>query len=84
LFVYLHAAPVPTGVFAAAEDFGLNGLATRVGRAAEEQADATARSPRPARVDPFAQPTSFDDLLAQASGAPADTPASPAMSNQKG
>lgn len=36
LFAYLRAVVVPTGVFAATEDFGAKGLVDRVGRAAAE------------------------------------------------
>lgn len=38
LFSYLRAVVVPTGVFAATEDFGDDGLTERVGRAAAELA----------------------------------------------
>jgi FMN reductase len=68
LFTYLHAVVVPTGVFAASEDFGSRGaaegsLSTRVDRAARELADLVA-GPRPAQpVDPFENPTPFEDLL---------------------
>jgi len=74
LFTYLHAVVVPTSVFGATEDFGATSseqasddvppLQVRVGRAAGELADlVAARSPHRA-VDPFANPTSFADLLA--------------------
>ncbi len=46
LFAYLHAVPVPTAVFAAAEDFGSTGLAERVERAAGELAAPAAAAPR--------------------------------------
>ena len=40
LFAYLRAVVVPTGVFAATEDFGAAGLTDRIGRAAAEMATA--------------------------------------------
>ena len=69
LFAYLQAVPVPTGVFAAAEDWAGGGtdtaLAGRIDRAAGELADAVAARPVAAGpVDPFADPvTSFEELL---------------------
>ena len=69
LFAYLRAVPVPTGVFAASEDWaggGNTALAGRVDRAAGELADVLAGRPAVPRtpVDPFADPeTSFEDLL---------------------
>ena len=70
LFAYLRAIAVPTGVFAAAEDWaGRAGadpaLADRIGRGAGELADLlTGRPPAARPVDPFADPTtSFEDLL---------------------
>ena len=63
LFSYLRAAPLPTGVFAAAEDFGSRGLSERVDRAAGELADAVLRRPRLRAVDPFEEVTSFEELL---------------------
>ena len=71
LFAYLRAVVVPTGVFAASEDWagsaGIDrALADRVQRAAGELADlVTGRPAGTARpVDPFADPTtSFEDLL---------------------
>jgi len=63
LFSYLHAAPVPTAVFAAAEDFGSTGLAERVDRAAGELADALLRRPRLKAADPFEDVTPFEELL---------------------
>lgn len=38
LFSYLRAVVVPTGVFAATEDFGTSGLSDRIARAADELA----------------------------------------------
>jgi FMN reductase len=63
LFSYLHAAPVPTAVFAAAEDFGSHGLAERIDRAAGELADAVLRRPRLRVVDAFEDVTPFEQLL---------------------
>jgi FMN reductase len=68
LFAYLQAVPVPTGVFAATEDWaggGSTALADRVDRAAGELADTlTGRPAAPRQVDPFADPTtSFEELL---------------------
>jgi FMN reductase len=70
LFSYLRAIVVPTGVFAASEDWaGAGGidraLAGRIDRAAGELADLVTGRPAAARpVDPFADPTtSFEDLL---------------------
>jgi FMN reductase len=77
LFSYLRAVPVPTGVFAATDDFGRDAdLSGRIARAAAELALAvrpTARAaapvtPRPrltaARDD---DPVPFEELLRQAS-----------------
>ena len=68
LFAYLRAVPVPTGVFAASEDWaggGATALADRVDRAAGELVDVLAGRPAARRpVDPFADPTtSFEELL---------------------
>jgi len=63
LFSYLHAAPLPTAVFAAAEDFGSPGLGDRVERAAGELADAVLRQPRLRAADPFEDVTPFEELL---------------------
>jgi FMN reductase len=63
LFSYLHAAPLPTGVFAASEDFGSTGLSDRVDRAAGELADAVLRRPRLKAADPFDEVTPFEELL---------------------
>jgi FMN reductase len=66
LFTYLRAVVVPTGVFAATEDFGSTAggaLAARVERAAKELADAVAGRRPSAPVDPFENPTPFEDLL---------------------
>lgn len=66
LFTYLHAVVVPTGVFAASEDFGEPGLQARVERAAGELAALlTGASRQRARTvdDEIADPTPFEDLL---------------------
>jgi FMN reductase len=68
LFSYLRALTVPTAVFAAAEDWGNDrtvdgGLAARSARAADELATLVAeRAPR-VRIDPFDEPTPFEQLL---------------------
>ena len=71
LFSYLHAIVVPTGVFAATEDFGRGGLDTRIARAAGELAallgaGTSAIGPTAARrqvEDEFANPIPFERLL---------------------
>jgi FMN reductase len=70
LFTYLRAVAVPTGVFAASEDWAAGGgidraLAGRIDRAAGELADLVTGRPVSARpVDPFADPeTSFEEML---------------------
>ncbi|GAB2453397.1 NAD(P)H-dependent oxidoreductase [Nocardioides hungaricus] len=66
LFSHLHAVVVPTGVFAASEDFGDVGLDARVDRAAGELAALLGGVPRrrPRTVeDELADPTPFADLL---------------------
>jgi len=68
LFAYLRAVPVPTGVFAASEDWAGGGdtaLVSRIDRAAGELADQLAGRPAATKpVDPFADPTtSFEELL---------------------
>ena len=67
LFSYLRAVVVPTGVFAASEDWGSNGVAgelrTRVDRAAGELADLVAARPALHRVDPFGDVPDFSTLL---------------------
>ncbi len=68
LFTYLHAVVVPTGVFAATDDFGDTGLDRRIQRAAGELAalvgkvDPTARRRRTVD-DELADPTPFEELL---------------------
>jgi FMN reductase len=71
LFSYLHAAVVPTAVFAASEDWGASGgsdaLRRRVDRAAGELAALVTARPIEARGDQFdrdvAAMGSFEDLL---------------------
>ena len=78
LFAYLGAAVVATGVYAAAEDWGdsadaeEDGLAERIERAARELATAVANREAPDRVDPFAEPTPFEQLLASGGASAAD------------
>lgn len=69
LFSYLHALTVPTGVFAASEDFGSTAdgaLSARVERAARELAGLLAGRPAGGPVDPFDNPTPFEELLSGA------------------
>lgn len=78
LFAYLRAVVVPTGVFAASEDFGATddgSLDKRVERAASELAAllGAGAAPAPASqrrsvADEFAAPTPFEQLLREAGG----------------
>ncbi|GAB2862220.1 FMN reductase [Nocardioides pacificus] len=70
LFAYLGAVVVPTGVFAASEDFGSTDeghLAGRVRRAAGELADqivgVRTRGPQTSEQDAFADVVPFEQLL---------------------
>ena len=67
LFAYLRADVVPTAVFAASEDFGatgpVGGLSARVERAGRELADRVHGRTRTVTVDPFENPTPFEQLL---------------------
>jgi FMN reductase len=69
LFAYLNAAVVPTGVYAATEDWGHGGaeadggLVGRIDRAAREMAAWIAAREPAAPPDPFANPVSFDELM---------------------
>jgi FMN reductase len=67
LFAHLRAVTVPTGVLAAAEDWGAGGvsggLAARIDRAGGELADLVAGRPRARPADPFADPVPFEALL---------------------
>ena len=77
LFSYLRAVVVPTGVFAATEDFGNDsGLQTRIARAAGELSallGTTSAAGRPAArrqvEDEFADPVPFELLLQQVGAA---------------
>jgi FMN reductase len=68
LFAYTRSVVVPTGVFAAPEDWGGDeaggGLDKRIARAAVELAAEVARREPVQPTDPFALRTSFEDLLA--------------------
>lgn len=79
LFAYLRAVVVPTGVFAASEDFGASddgSLDKRVQRAVGELAallgvGSAGPAPAPQRrsvADGFAAPTPFEQLLREAGG----------------
>jgi FMN reductase len=84
LFAYLRAVVVPTGVFAATEDFGSHGLSDRITRAAAELAalvlsqggygvggfapDLSARPRRTSGTQVEADVTPFGDLLRGHSG----------------
>ncbi|MFG1603373.1 FMN reductase [Actinoplanes sp. NPDC049265] len=64
LFAHLRAVPVPTGVFAATEDWGNDSsLRTRIDQAAGELAAEMDRRDPAVVTDPFLLTTSFDDLL---------------------
>ena len=66
LFAYLRAVVVPTAVFGASEDFGSNAsgsLAERVDRAGRELADLVVARRASGPVDPFDNPTPFEQLL---------------------
>ena len=68
LFAHLRAVAVPTGVFAASEDWAGSGtekaLAGRIDRAAGELAElVTDRPPVVGPADPFAGTPSFEELL---------------------
>lgn len=77
LFAYLHAVVVPTGVFAATDDFGDTGLDTRVSRAASELAalarprlvEAPPTTKRRTVAEDFDEPTPFETLLQLAGAA---------------
>jgi FMN reductase len=71
LFAYLGASIMPTGVFAATEDWGAPGglhagLAERIRQAGGELAAAMAARPRPEVDDELAAPPAFELLLRQA------------------
>ena len=65
MFGYLHAMVVPTGVYASSQDWGTEdgALPARIDRAATELAALVAGSPVAGPTDPYANVTSFEDLL---------------------
>jgi FMN reductase len=64
LFAHLRAVPVPTGVFAATEDWGTDdALPTRIDRAAAELARELEHREPAVVTDPFLLTRSFEDLL---------------------
>jgi FMN reductase len=68
LFAHLRAIAVPTGVLAAAEDWGAadgvsRGLAARIDRAGGELAELVAGRPQARPTDPFADAVPFETLL---------------------
>jgi FMN reductase len=67
LFAYLHAAVLPTAVFAASEDWGAGGaeLGPRIDRAGAELAAAVAARPASGPNDPFADVPDFTALLSR-------------------
>lgn len=73
LFVYLKAVVVPTGVFAASDDWGssstaTSGLAERIAQASGQLAKLIAARPPRAVADPFADAVPFEQLLRDARG----------------
>ncbi|MBB6625887.1 FMN reductase [Nocardioides sp. KIGAM211] len=71
LFAYLRAVVVPTGVFAASEDFADPRLSERIERAAGELAGLlTGRRGLHVVRDGFTDPVSFDELLKRAGSSP--------------
>ncbi len=70
LFAHLRTIAVPTGVLAAAEDWGAAGvghdLAHRIERAGSELADLIAGRQQAAKADPFADVIPFEALLHRA------------------
>ena len=65
LFTYLHAVPVPTGVYAASSDWGSaeDALPGRIDRAAGELAALVVASDRSQHIrDPFALPEGFSPV----------------------
>lgn len=67
LFAYLKAAVIPTGVYAASEEWATGGLAARIQRAGSELATVMLNMPRQRASDPFdpegADFESFEQLL---------------------
>lgn len=76
LFTHLRATVLPSGVFAATDDFGDAGLEARVERAAAELAAALSpgagpRRPRERSLQAeLAEPTPFEELLRRAGAGP--------------
>jgi FMN reductase len=72
LFAYLNAATVPTGVYAATDDWGTaatgadGGLVARIDRAGRELAIAMAAREPTTRPDAFREPVPFEQLLRSA------------------
>lgn len=71
MFAYLKAQVVPTGVFAAAEDWGAaSGLDRRIAREGRELADLMVAMPRRREADPFDTSSkafvSFEQMLGHA------------------
>lgn len=71
LFSYFRSTVVPTGVFAATDDFGTAGsadqpadLSRRIARSASEFAGLVAAAAPHGAPDPFADPPTFAELLA--------------------
>ncbi|MGX1512038.1 CE1759 family FMN reductase [Streptomyces collinus] len=68
LFAYLKAVVVPTGVYAASEDWGAEGLDARIGRAAAELAalmsglSGSARAAGPPAGRPLPKRDSFEEV----------------------
>ena len=64
LFTYLKAVVVPTGVYAASSDWGegAKSLNTRITRAATQLVDLLGTT-QPAAIDPYDNPTPFEQLL---------------------
>lgn len=73
LFTYLRAVVVPTGVFAASDDWGSGGdadggLTGRIERAAAQLADLARARPEQPATDPFEDPVPFERLLRDSTG----------------
>jgi FMN reductase len=74
MFAYLRALTVPTAVYAASSDWGSrNGdrhaLTDRIDRAGQELAGIIAGRSTRERIDPYDNPTPFEELLEGLSGA---------------
>ncbi|WP_187344464.1 NAD(P)H-dependent oxidoreductase, partial [Aldersonia kunmingensis] len=66
LFTYLRSTVVPTSVYAATDDWASaddSALTNRIDRAAGELADLIAGRPTRRTVDPYNEPTPFEQLL---------------------